>query len=352
MRSYLCFVRSCAIIGLYLAFTGCTGIGVYSDLMDARSVSMTCYGKLHDEPKYQPLYQKVPITGGMPSDEQLADTEKPSPEMIQLAMDWFEETQVCGKLALESYTNLSPPFGAKVAGWIAETTDIFNETMAKVPPYGYVNARVKHLRQRQREDLQQWIKEEVQRRQLRAESDPSASDFLNFALNTALQTLAGRQGAIFHAQFLYKQRVPTYRSVEVMQTACGVEGKKFVCRVVPLQAKDSLMAVFQASAPISGSDIFNGERGRCYYCHGLNGNISELPANSIQQVKRLNPKPSNLRDPGSLRMQTDRDRFTIIKHGIAGTGMIGFKDRLTDNEIESLLPYLAELRGESVNMSR
>jgi hypothetical protein len=143
-------------------------------------------------------------------------------------MEWFEEDQVCNKLALESYTNLDPKFGARVAGWVAEATDIFNDAMAKTPSYGSINARIKHLRERQKQDVQNWIKVETKRRQV--EMQPATDAFFTSALTFALQALVLRQGIIIQTQSMYAKRVPTYRPVNLTKLVCSFQGKKFACR--------------------------------------------------------------------------------------------------------------------------
>lgn len=211
--------------------TGCTALGVASDFISANNSTKPCYRNLQENPKYEMLFKKLAIAGQFPTDEQLADTERPSPEVIQAGMRWYEETQICGKNALEIYSNMSPEFGARVAGWLAEMTEIFNDTMAKNPPYGYINARIKHLRERQKADIQDWVRAETRRRQ--AQVQPGESDFLLSAFTVALQVLTHQQLAIFHVQHKYALRVPTYRPVQITKTSCYFVGKKFVCRLDP-----------------------------------------------------------------------------------------------------------------------
>ena len=93
-----------------------------------------------------------------------------------------------------------------------------------------------------------------------------------------------------------------------------------------------------------GKVIFN-ETGVCFSCHGLSGNVREIPHYSSAAVARLNPQPSNLRDPQRLRLTTDAQRFRAIKYGIRGTAMVAMT-HLSDAEIIDVLAYLETLRND------
>jgi mono/diheme cytochrome c family protein len=97
-----------------------------------------------------------------------------------------------------------------------------------------------------------------------------------------------------------------------------------------------------------GKSLFNG-KGICFYCHGRDGHVDQRPQLSPDTnafVARLNPKPTDLRNPKSLKMKTDKERFRAIREGHEGTGM--FPDStLTDQEIRDTLAYLSVLRNAS-----
>ena len=93
-----------------------------------------------------------------------------------------------------------------------------------------------------------------------------------------------------------------------------------------------------------GRTIFNGKKGACFACHGIDGDGSRGLNDRVGQLK---PQPSNLRDANSLRFKTDNEIFWIIKNGIKGTAMGPARDRLTEQEIWQVVSYLHELRGES-----
>ncbi len=86
-----------------------------------------------------------------------------------------------------------------------------------------------------------------------------------------------------------------------------------------------------------GRETFNGPKGACFQCHGKDGNFAQANPGIL---KILNPKPSNLRNAGSQKFKTDSKRFDVIKNGVPGTSMVGFRDKLTDEEISDIVAYL------------
>lgn len=99
----------------------------------------------------------------------------------------------------------------------------------------------------------------------------------------------------------------------------------------------------------AGRSVFNG-KGVCYYCHGMDGYRDKLPqlaADTAALIAQLNPQPTDLRNPKSLHLKTDKQRARIIREGHPGTGM--FPDTtMTDQELADTLAYLAQLRREGV----
>jgi mono/diheme cytochrome c family protein len=97
----------------------------------------------------------------------------------------------------------------------------------------------------------------------------------------------------------------------------------------------------------AGRSVFNG-KGVCYYCHGVDGyrdKVPELEAGTAALIAQLNPQPSDLRNPKSLRLTTDKARAKVIREGHPGTGM--FPDTtMTNQELADTLAYLALLRRE------
>ena len=96
-----------------------------------------------------------------------------------------------------------------------------------------------------------------------------------------------------------------------------------------------------------GREIFNG-KGICYYCHGIDGYIGRRPrleADTAALIDRLNPPPSDLRNPEVLRLKTNEERARAIREGHPGTGM--FPDTtMTDQDLADTLIYLALIRKD------
>ncbi|QOJ36055.1 MAG: cytochrome c [Nitrospira sp.] len=119
-------------------------------------------------------------------------------------------------------------------------------------------------------------------------------------------------------------------------------------------AKGADAGAHEPSAPLppaaeQGRTLFNG-KGLCSTCHGIDGYRDRLPPqlspNIRENIGRLDPPPADLRRAETLTLTTDKQRFEAIRHGHLRTAMYPLsKESLSDEEILSLLPYLAALRG-------
>jgi mono/diheme cytochrome c family protein len=98
---------------------------------------------------------------------------------------------------------------------------------------------------------------------------------------------------------------------------------------------------------LRGREIFNG-KGVCYYCHGIDGYIGRSPrlaADTATLIGKLNPPPTDLRNPEVLRLKTNKERSRAIREGHPGTGM--FPDTtMTDQDLTDILLYLALIRKD------
>ncbi len=94
-----------------------------------------------------------------------------------------------------------------------------------------------------------------------------------------------------------------------------------------------------------GRNIFHGS---CSYCHGMDGYLDRLPQMEetiAARIARLNPPPTNLRDPGVLRLKTNQERARAIREGHPSTGR--FRDfTMTDRDMADTLFYLAFIRKD------
>ncbi len=87
-----------------------------------------------------------------------------------------------------------------------------------------------------------------------------------------------------------------------------------------------------------GKALYKG-KGACFNCHGKSGQ-GDGPA-----AASLDPSPRNFHHHGFWRHRTEGELFWVIKNGSAGTGMIGFGNVLSDDEIWSVIRYLRTFAG-------
>jgi len=110
-----------------------------------------------------------------------------------------------------------------------------------------------------------------------------------------------------------------------------------------------------APAAEQGRAIFNG-KGICSSCHGLDGYRKQIPeqltSNARESIAGLDPQPADLRNSAGLTLTTDKQRFDMIRHGRLRSAMHPLsKETLSDEDILSLLAYLASIRGKDVSAS-
>ncbi|HEX6531605.1 MAG TPA: c-type cytochrome [Nitrospira sp.] len=103
----------------------------------------------------------------------------------------------------------------------------------------------------------------------------------------------------------------------------------------------------------AGRVVFNG-KGVCHYCHGIDGYRNKLPqlaSDTATLIAQLNPPPSDLRNPKSLRLQSDKARAKAIREGHPGTGMFP-TTTLTHQELADTLSYMSVLRKEGMSQPK
>jgi mono/diheme cytochrome c family protein len=81
-----------------------------------------------------------------------------------------------------------------------------------------------------------------------------------------------------------------------------------------------------------GKALYEG-KGTCMNCHGGSG------AGDGPLAASLDPSPRNFHHHGFWRHRAEGEVFWVIKYGIPGTAMIGFSDRLSDEEIWTIIQY-------------
>lgn len=87
-----------------------------------------------------------------------------------------------------------------------------------------------------------------------------------------------------------------------------------------------------------GKALYHG-KGTCFTCHGVAGDGTG-PGGA-----QLNPSPRNFQHHGFWRHRTEGEIFWVIKHGSPGTGMVGFGQVLSDEEIWALIQYEHSFAG-------
>lgn len=115
----------------------------------------------------------------------------------------------------------------------------------------------------------------------------------------------------------------------------------------PASAADQPAPPLPAGDAAKGKAIYHG-KGGCAFCHGTNGYVVKKPRKTdlhSEAITKLDPPPSDLRNPSALKAKDEAARFASIKFGHPGTAMFARKTQLSDKEIADVLAYLAILRS-------
>lgn len=91
---------------------------------------------------------------------------------------------------------------------------------------------------------------------------------------------------------------------------------------------------------VKGEAIYRG-KGICFTCHGIGGR------GDGDAGKAMDPSPRDFTNPDFHKLRTDGEMLWVIKHGIAGTGMISFNpSMITDEETWQVILYVRTLKGK------
>jgi cbb3-type cytochrome c oxidase subunit III len=105
--------------------------------------------------------------------------------------------------------------------------------------------------------------------------------------------------------------------------------------IIKLLGAGALLLIFtfalQAGPAPDGGDLF---KQNCAMCHGVDG----------KGYAAL--KTPDFTDPKVQASLTDKEIVEIIKNGKKGTAMPAFANRLSDDQIQSLVKYIRSLKGK------
>lgn len=134
----------------------------------------------------------------------------------------------------------------------------------------------------------------------------------------------------------------------------GIPVTSGLCIALTAQGESLTVETARTGDSSRGRALFNGHA-ICSTCHGIDGDPGQKPLmtpNAARAIAGLRPSPANLREPGTLKLRTDQERFDAIRKGHLLTKMEPVPERvLSDQEIDDLLAYLAILRAMGMHPS-
>ena len=102
----------------------------------------------------------------------------------------------------------------------------------------------------------------------------------------------------------------------------------------PDAAKQKNPVAADATSIAAGKTVYEKN---CANCHGNTG------VGDGKMGAELNPKPSNLTDADWKHGSTDGEMFVLIRDGSKGTGMKGYKSKLTEHQLWDVVNYVRTL---------
>jgi len=92
--------------------------------------------------------------------------------------------------------------------------------------------------------------------------------------------------------------------------------------------------------PANAASVAAGQTIYAKQCAGCHGDTGKGDGTMGEELK---PKPSNLTDVDWKHGSTDGEIFVLVRDGSKGTGMKGFKSKLTEHQIWDVVNYVRSL---------
>jgi mono/diheme cytochrome c family protein len=104
-------------------------------------------------------------------------------------------------------------------------------------------------------------------------------------------------------------------------------------------------------APVAGLDAADRTHGRalfasdCAVCHGERGK-GDGPGGA-----GLSTPPADFTDPFHARYYSDAGRMEVIRHGVPGTGMVGWEGTLSSTDVLDVYAFVRTLRDDRAGVT-
>lgn len=180
----------------------------------------------------------------MPTRAQLGDPEPINDEDVGASLDWYAETEDCGRAEIERLGQIDPELAMLYARVMQDRAVVVADIVKRRPTYGELNAWI--ARDKQSEEIAKTqtlhnIDFRLQARFAKLEPQPVAAAPSSLTgdvapgrattATTAVSTLASRQVALAQLQQNYAAATPAYRAAApVTLTSCQWLGPTWTCQ--------------------------------------------------------------------------------------------------------------------------
>jgi hypothetical protein len=238
-----CFVATLAAILLASCATQAQieASRIVNTARDVQKRVLACFAKIEAKPEYALLYKKVAFStvqdpDKIPSQAQLADTEKVSDDVVALGLNFYAEAQDCNIEGIESLSSVAPEIRPVFIDFQRNRIDLINEIVATKPSYGHINERLRDFKLREREasiQAVQAIKNRLvaQNAQELEDRQVAMDEMVELATDVAA-TLATRQVHLIHTQRAFAVAHPHYQLQKIRVVKCNAIAGAISCQLV------------------------------------------------------------------------------------------------------------------------
>jgi hypothetical protein len=185
-----------------------------------------CYGPVASKPEYARILEKIAFATTsdlerMPSQAQLADSERVSDSDIAAALNLYAEQMQCVAPELEKLVQIDPEFLVNFTEAQKEITEITHEAVTTHPSFGHINQRLADYKLRQKEASKRIGKKIAARLLAQRQQEQAVAEGVAELAVDALLVLGTRQVRLVRAQQAFAKANAAYQLTAIRTVQCN-----------------------------------------------------------------------------------------------------------------------------------
>lgn len=241
-----------ALVALLLTLSSCSDADmelrrIAALMQDALRQSVACETAILSRPRYGHLRSKLALgfedgKPSMPTPGQLGDAEAISEDDIGAGLDWYAETEPCGRADIERMGQIDPELAMVRAQVMQDRATLVADMVKRRPSYGEINARLASFKQSEEVAATQVLHNIDFRLEAHIPGAPQPAPAFSSSTGdatsgratmavSAVSTLAARQLALAQTQQNYAAATPSYHAAApITLTSCQWLGPTWTCQ--------------------------------------------------------------------------------------------------------------------------